>query len=492
MEATVIFPHQLFDLHPGLSKDREVFLVEDQLFFSDFRYKMQFHKKKIIFHRSSMLAFRDRLISKDYKVFYIDFQKDSKISRPFERLKTRKIKKIYLADVVDHRLEQRITTEASRLNIELIWLPTPCFLTQREWFEDFFRDTKHYSQTKFYIAQRKKLKILLKNEIPLGGKWTFDPLNRKSIPKNMPIPKIRKPKSNTYTIEALNYTERLFPSNPGISEGFFYPITQEDAKEWLKDFLTQRLRFFGDYQDAMEQDQAFLFHSVLTPMLNTGLLTPREVIDRTLDYAEENPIPLNALEGFIRQIIGWREFMRIIYAMEAGRERTTNFWQHKRGLPSSFYNGTTGITPVDTVIRRLLKYSYCHHIERLMILGNFMLLCEIDPDEIYRWFMEMFIDAYDWVMVPNVYGMSQYADGGLITTKPYISSSKYIQKMSDFPKGKWCNIWDGLYWRFIHKHQGFFLKNPRMKVMTFQLNKMGKEKLNQHLRAAEEFLSNFY
>jgi len=223
-------------------------------------------------------------------------------------------------------------------------------------------------------------------------------------------------------------------------------------------------------------------------MLNIGLITPREVIDKTLGYAEENPVPLNALEGFIRQIIGWREFMLAIYALEDNRERSTNFWQHTRKLPPSFYNGTTGIKPVGTVIHHLLNYSYCHHIERLMILGNFMLLCEIDPDEIYRWFMEMFIDAYDWVMVPNVYGMSQYADGGLITTKPYISSSRYIQKMSDFPKGKWCEIWDSLYWRFIHKHQDFFANNPRMKVMTFQLKRMGKAKSNGYLRQAERFL----
>jgi deoxyribodipyrimidine photolyase-related protein len=157
-------------------------------------------------------------------------------------------------------------------------------------------------------------------------------------------------------------------------------------------------------------------------------------------------------------------------------------------MPKAFYNGSTGIEPVDVVIKRVLEKAYSHHIERLMILGNFMLLCEIDPDEVYKWFMEMYIDAYDWVMVPNVYGMSQYADGGLICTKPYISSSNYILKMSNFEKGNWCEIWDALYWRFIFKHKKVLAKNPRMSMMIVQLNKMDDKKLKQHLNIAERFL----
>ena len=180
--------------------------------------------------------------------------------------------------------------------------------------------------------------------------------------------------------------------------------------------------------------------------------------------------------------------MRAVYLLKEDQERKANFFKHTRRLPSSFYKGTTGLDPVDIVIKRLGQHAYAHHIERLMVLGNAMLLCEIDPTEVYRWFMEMFIDAYDWVMVPNVYGMSQHADGGLITTKPYISSSHYIRKMSDFPEGDWCEIWDGLYWRFIHKHRDFFDQNPRMKVMTNQLDRMGKARLSAHLTVANRFL----
>ena len=197
---------------------------------------------------------------------------------------------------------------------------------------------------------------------------------------------------------------------------------------------------------------------------------------------------MNSLEGFIRQVIGWREYMRLVYRKLGTQQRTRNYWEHGRELPGSFYDGTTGIEPVDRTIRRVLKYGYCHHIERLMILGNFMLLCEFHPDAIYRWFMEMFVDAYDWVMVPNVYGMSQHADGGLITTKPYISGSSYVLKMSDYKKGDWTGVWDGLYWRFVSKHRDFFSRNPRMKVMVSQVDRMG-DKLTVHHRNADTFLS---
>jgi deoxyribodipyrimidine photolyase-related protein len=183
--------------------------------------------------------------------------------------------------------------------------------------------------------------------------------------------------------------------------------------------------------------------------------------------------------------------MRGIYVAIGGRQRTSNFWQHKRKLPKSFWTATTGIEPVDNVIKKVLKNAYSHHIERLMIIGNFMVLTEIDPDDAYRWFMEMYIDAYDWVMVPNVYGMSLQSDGGTITTKPYISGSNYIRKMSDFPVGEWCNIWDALYWRFIAKHEKFFLNNPRLSMMPKMLAKMDAGRREKLMNTAEKYLKNF-
>jgi deoxyribodipyrimidine photolyase-related protein len=204
---------------------------------------------------------------------------------------------------------------------------------------------------------------------------------------------------------------------------------------------------------------------------------------------QEKNIPLNSLEGFIRQIMGWREFIKIVYEREGSKQRTTNYWNFTRKIPASFWNGTTGIAPIDLTIQKILKTGYCHHIERLMVLGNFMLLCEFDPNEVYKWFMEMFIDAYDWVMVPNVYGMTQFADGGLMTTKPYISGSNYLMKMSDYEKGDWQGIWDGLFWRFMHEHRSFFLKNPRLGMLIGTYDKMSPEKQAGHLHNANQFLN---
>ena len=222
-------------------------------------------------------------------------------------------------------------------------------------------------------------------------------------------------------------------------------------------------------------------------MLNLGLLDPRDVIDRIL--ARRDHVPLNSLEGFVRQVIGWREFIRGIYQYRGTAIRKTNFWDFDRPMPASFYDGTTGIPPVDRVIRQVLADGWCHHIERLMVLGNFMLLCRIRPDDVYQWFMELFVDAYDWVMVPNVYGMSQFADGGTFTTKPYLSGSNYVLKMSDEAKGPWCEVWDGLFWNFIGDHTEFFLSSPRMSMMARTWMKLSPAKQDAHRKAAQTFLA---
>jgi deoxyribodipyrimidine photolyase-related protein len=224
-------------------------------------------------------------------------------------------------------------------------------------------------------------------------------------------------------------------------------------------------------------------------MMNVGLISPVEVIETSLNYAKNNNIPINSTEGFIRQIIGWREFIRGIYITKGSYERTNNFWGFDRKLPSSFYNGTTGIEPFDDSVKKLSKTGYVHHIERLMIIGNFMLLCEIDPNEVYKWFMEFSIDSYDWVMVPNVYGMSQFADGGIMSTKPYISGSSYIIKMSDYKKGDWSKIWDALFWNFINNHKDFFRKNPRMRMLVSNFEKMDFEKKKSIIEIASNFIN---
>jgi len=281
----------------------------------------------------------------------------------------------------------------------------------------------------------------------------------------------------------------FFSDNYGeINKSFVYPNTFDESKKWFNEFLEKRFSEFGDYEDAIVAGENILHHSVLTPMLNIGLLTPKYIVEETLNFSEKHKIPLNSVEGFIRQIIGWREFIRGVYETSGSYQRTKNYWGFKRKIPESFWNGTMGIEPLDITIKKVLQTGYCHHIERLMVLGNFMLLCEFDPDEVYRWFMELFIDAYDWVMVPNIYGMSQFADGGLMATKPYISGSNYLMKMSDYKKGDWQLIWDGLFWRFMDKHREFFLSNPRLGMLIKTFDKMPDEKKKALLTAAENYL----
>jgi deoxyribodipyrimidine photolyase-related protein len=308
----------------------------------------------------------------------------------------------------------------------------------------------------------------------------------------MNIPKIPKIPIDKKLKKAIDYIENKFSKNPGKNTGFFYPYNFKQAENWLNLFLETRFKLFGTYEDAISKNEPFLYHSLLSSSLNIGILTPKTVLDKSIDYAKNHRIPLNSIEGFVRQIIGWREFMRAVYLLKGSIQRNSNFFDNNNYITKEFYNGTTGIDPVDNVIQRVISNAYVHHIERLMILGNFMLICEIHPTSIYQWFMDMFIDSYDWVMVPNIYGMSQYADGGIMTTKPYISSSNYIIKMSDYKKGKWCDIWDSLFWRFIDKHQNFFKKNIRMRMLVFNWNKKNKDEKKEKIVLAEDFLKKLY
>ena len=377
-----------------------------------------------------------------------------------------------------------------RANIGCEFLSDPHVLTPRKVFESFGEGKRSWFFTDFYIAQRKRLGILLeKDGKPTGGKWSFDSDNRKKLPPWLRVPRRAEPRESAYVQAAKTSISIDFPGTYGTTSGFAYPTTPEDARRGLDRFMSQHFAEFGDFEDAISSRETFLFHSVLTPALNTGLLSPQEVVTAAL--ARKSQVPLNSLEGFLRQVIGWREYIRGVYVRLGRKQRTSNVWGHTRPMPRAFYDGTSGIEPVDTVIRRVREHAYCHHIERLMILGNFFLLCEIHPDAIYRWFMELFIDAYDWVMVPNVYGMSQYADGGLITTKPYISGSAYVLRMSDFPRGPWCEIWDALYWRFIAKHSDVFATIPRTGMITSQVKKMGP-RLDALNKVADRFLERLH
>lgn len=489
--VNILFPHQLFQEHELLTNGYALYLIEEQLFFNHFN----FHKQKLVFHRASMKCYADYLRKKEVKLHYVEaIEKHSDVRVLFEELKSKGVDKVHYINPTDNWLERRIQTSADRCKIELEEHENPLFLNTRTELSSFFKPVKKkFFQTSFYKEQRVKRALLLDEEgKPEGGKWSFDGDNRKKYPKGKEAPSIHFPEKDQYYTEARKYVEKNYPNNLGeLSDYPLYTYTYEGVEQWLDQFLNFRFHDFGAYEDAIVKEETILHHSVLTPMLNVGLISPQVIIDKAILFAKENNVPLNSLEGFVRQIIGWREFIRGMYECKGVASRTTNFWKFKRKIPPSFYDGTTGITPVDVTIKRVLKEGYCHHIERLMVLGNFMMLCEFDPDEVYRWFMELFIDAYDWVMVPNVYGMSQFADGGFFATKPYISGSNYIIKISNYKKGEWQEVWDALFWRFMSVHRDFFLKNPRLGMLVRSFDKMPQEKQHSLIERAEDYLQQF-
>jgi deoxyribodipyrimidine photolyase-related protein len=470
--AALVFPNQLFASGPSLRPGSPIYLVEDLRFFSDFT----FHKQKLVLHRASMKAYQDFLANKGFEVRYLEYAHLAPSHSLFDILSKENFGEITTLDPVDAPLEARLREGAARAGFQLTFLENPGFICKPSEIREYFQDAKRFYQTKFYQHQRRRLDILMEGDKPVGGRWTYDTANRRKLPKGTKVPPLTTLAENPYVIEARQYVTVNFPDNPGSLETFIYPVTHEAARRWLHDFVERRLVNFGEFQDAISASEPYIFHSLLSPLINIGLLTPLEVLDAALAYAREQPVPLNSLEGFVRQVLGWREYVRAVYVLAGEKQRTANFWGHTRNLPEAFYTGDTGIEPVDTVIRRVLHTGYAHHIERLMVLGNFMLLCEIDPDEIYRWFMELFIDAYDWVMVPNVYGMSQFADGGLIMTKPYLSGSNYLR----------------LYWRFIEKHRDYFAKNPRLAPMLKNLHRMAPERRTSIYHAAEALLAKLH
>ncbi len=491
--AALLLPNQLYRDHPALARaPGKVVLFEDPLFFGDPVYPARMHRQKLWMHRATMARYCQELNAKGVtaELFAYDKRADA-CTTLFEQLLSEGFTTVEIADPVDFIAEKRIRTAAEHCGIALRIHPTPGFLNLKAENDAWAKGRKRWFMAEFYKSQRRRLGVLMEGDQPTGGQWSFDEDNRKKVPKAKlnSLPWIDWPMHDQIDQEARESVLADFPEAIGKLDTLYYPTSHTAAAAWLAQFLERRLDQFGDYEDAIVEGESWLWHAVLTPALNIGLLTPAQVLDTVLDYARRKQVPLNSVEGFIRQIIGWREFMRATYDDLGVPMRMTNHWGHRRPMPASFYDGTTGIDPIDDTIRRVLDTGYCHHIERLMVLGGFMFLCEIDPDDVYRWFMEMFVDSYDWVMVPNAYAMSQHADGGLITTKPYFSGSNYIRKMSHWPKGPWAEVWDGLYWRFIFKHAGALAKNPRWAVMCRTAARMAEDTKDRHLAVAETFLA---
>lgn len=479
-EATIIYPHQLFLDSPVLVKDRAVFLVEECLLLTH----NPIHRQKLQLHKLSMDAYQKDLEEKGYEVERLSIQDYPDTNSVFTYLQTKNIKTIHVTDTTDTYLEKVLNDSG----LERVWYDSPLFILSKAEAVARYQDSnKHLA--KFYKQLRKDKDILMEEDgSPTGGTWSFDEDNRKKVPRGVLPPSDIAIYENKDTAVSEVWLETVDAEMYGET-GAWLPYTHAGAKDFLQTFLQERFASFGPYEDALTTDHHRLWHSTLSPLLNIGLLTPTEVLEAALLYAKNNEVPINSLEGFVRQILGWREFIRASYECDGSLMRNQNFWNHTRSLPETFWNGTTGIFPIDNVIEKALQSGYNHHIERLMVLGNFMLLSQVHPTQVYRWFMAMYIDAYDWVMVPNVYGMSQFADGGTFATKPYISGSNYLKKMSSYPSGEWEKVWTALYWHFIDTHKDFFLANHRLSMMPRLLEKMDTAKQNELLATANAYLN---
>lgn len=488
MEIALIYPHQLYRYHPVLENGRKVYFIEEPLVYGkDRRWPLVHHARRQALLKEAGECYIFSLKDSGYEVEAVALGVETCSSEDMLDQLPDGVSRIVVCKVVDDLLERRLVQWCGQKGIELEWKDTPNFLTPEKWWRDYFKGKTKPFMAHFYKAQRKRLGILLeKNGEPVGGQWSFDEDNRKKLPKGYSEPKL--PEVEPFSQSTKSWVGRVFPDAWGSANGDKgLPRTHQEAEAWFEVFLKERFEAFGDYEDAISGRFATQQHSLLTPMLNIGLLDPMSVTEKALEYGDKNKVPLNSIEGFIRQVIGWREFMRCMYELYGRDMRLQNFWGFAYEMPKCFYTGRSGLPPVDNAIKRVLDTGYAHHIERLMVFGVIFQLCHVRPDAVYRWFMELFIDAYDWVMVPNVYGMSQFADGGKFVTKPYVCGSNYIRKMSDYPAGEWCEIWDALFWDYIDANRKFYEEQPRLGMMTRQLDKMDKQKLEQHRKVAREY-----
>ncbi len=485
----IVLGNQLFDpLYLKNYKFCKIFMAEDLGLCTYEKH----HKLKILHFLSSMRSYNDLLKSKGFETDYYDCKNnfsDKYEDKLRKSIKESKPKRVFSFEVEDKPFEKKLNKIVKEIGLERVIVTSPMFLNSRDDFKKYLENKKKPLMANYYKMSRIKFDLLVKDEKPVGGKWSFDKDNRKKLPQTVKLPKRLVASETKHTKVLKKFINTTFENHPGNTENFWLPTTHKESTEWLDDFLIEKLNLFGDYEDAVSQRDNILFHSALSPLINSGLITPEKIVDRLKKL--KTKVNLNSLEGYIRQVIGWREFMRGIYQNYSTEMEKGNFFKHKRKFKKEWYSGDTGIPPLDHSIKNALKYGWTHHIERLMVLSSLMNLCEIEPKQVYKWFMEMFIDSSEWVMVPNVYGMGLFSDGGIFATKPYICGSSYYLKMMDFKKGEWCETVDGLYWRFINKNRKFFSSNPRLNMMVSIYDKMKNERKKKILSKAEAFITQF-
>ncbi|KQR20813.1 hypothetical protein ASF76_10850 [Microbacterium sp. Leaf151] len=473
VRAALILATQQFAEHPAYADGGidEFFFIESAPRFR----KIPYHRHKIVLLISAMRHTAARLEADGKTVRRIALGDDLAFKAGLESLlREHRVTELTWMSDPNRPVDERIAAICAAHDVDTDVQSDGLFITPEEEVDGWFAEHPTPLMEDFYHWQRRRTGILMDGGKPAGRRWNFDADNRKPLPKKgVDIPSLPQPEHDEITRTVISEVDEMFPEHPGTAGEFWLPVTPEDARAWLDVFVAERLHDFGRYEDAMKADEPFLFHAVISPMLNIGLLTVEEVVAA----ATRTDAPLASVEGFIRQVIGWREYMRGMYRAHPELERVNalhldgriqKYWYSGERMPSDLP------VPVRTVLERVHRWGYAHHIERLMVLGNWFLLQGYAPREVNAWFLALFVDAYDWVMVPNVMGMSQFADGGFVATKPYVSGGAYLQKM-----GSWWpsaadakdSVFTDAYWSFLERHEDVLAGNHRLSLALAQMRK---------------------
>ena len=506
MRLIWILGDQLFPSHPLLTSpepDLLVGMIESAPRATHLRY----HQQKLTLLFSAMRHYAADLKKRKFHTLYHHLS-DSPIGADYSTvldgwIQEYRIREIHLLDPNEYDTLHSLPALSKKIGVPIQTHRSPQFLVSREEFSAWAKGKKHLLMEAHYRRLRAEHNILMTpTGKPEGGDWNLDDQNRRTArefskenPKIPPLPKISQ--DPTTAAVAKEVTQR-FPDHPGKGDDLWIPTTRQGALEWLKGFIRQRLEAFGSWEDVMIENQPVLFHSVLSPFLNLGLLTPMECIQAAEKAYRDGKAPLNSVEGFIRQILGWREFIHGIYWLKMPAYREENFLGADRPLPRWAYTGKTEMRCVSEAIRGTLDLAYNHHIQRLMVLGNYFLLGGYEPKAVLRWYTEMYLDAYDWVMIPNVLGMILFADGGFFATKPYAAGAAYQDKMGNHcascrfdPKkkeGPDACPFHSLYWNFFGQHGPKFSSNPRIGMMLRMWEKKPAEEKKRIRADAQNFL----
>ncbi|WP_068088926.1 cryptochrome/photolyase family protein [Polycladidibacter stylochi] len=465
---------------------------------------VQHHKKKIAFLFSAMRHFAQELRQAGITVLYTkldDAENTGSLQREVQRaLQQHPFERVIVTMPGEYRLSDIISSWQDNFGVAVEQREDDRFLCTPQEFADWSKERKQLRMEYFYRDMRRRYNVLMNGNKPVGGKWNYDQQNRNPAKPDLTIPQAFSAPIDAITQEVLKLVEQKFSAHFGDLQPFYFAVTRDDAIKVLHQFIQERLVSFGDYQDAMVQGEPWLFHAHISFYLNCGLLLPLECVHAAEQAFYNNQAPLNAVEGFIRQILGWREFIRGIYWLKMPEYAHCNHLNAKAPLPDFYWTGKTSMNCLRQCVLETKQNAYAHHIQRLMVLGNFALLTGVAPKHVNNWFLSVYADAYEWVELPNVNGMVLFADGGLVASKPYAAGGSYINKMSNYCKecaykvaqksGEHACPFNYLYWDFLARNRTKLENNPRINMMYKSYDRMGEEKHKNIAKMSSRFLQN--